>query len=120
MTLEMIVVGSVLVVGVIFYVIAITVAKLLAPVDVITPGGQAVYESGMETYGPAWMNFRAGYFVYALMFVIFDIETAFLYPWAVSYAGYDGWFVFIEMFIFIGILALGLAYAWKEGALRWR
>ncbi len=120
MTLDMIVVGAVLVVGAIFYVVAIKVAKILSPEDVVTPGSQSVYESGMDTYGPAWMNFRAGYFVFALLFVIFDIETAFLFPWAVAFLDSDGWFIFVEMFIFIGILVLGLAYAWKEGALKWR
>ena len=109
MTLDMIVVGAVLVVGAIFYVVAIKVAKILSPEDVVTPGSQSVYESGMDTYGPAWMNFRAGYFVFALLF-----------PWAVAFLDSDGWFIFVEMFIFIGILVLGLAYAWKEGALKWR
>ena len=73
----------------------------------------------MEPVGPPWVQFRVGYYVYALLFVVFDIETVFLYPWAVVY-GKMGLFVLAEMVIFIAILAAGLAYAWKEGALRWR
>ena len=69
--------------------------------------------------GPPWVQFRIGYYVYALLFVVFDIETIFLYPWAVAF-GKMGIFVLAEMFVFIGILVAGLAYAWKEGALRWR
>lgn len=60
-----------------------------------------------------------GYYVYALLFVMFDIETVFLYPWAVAF-GRMGIFIVVEMIIFITILAAGLAYAWKEGALTWR
>ena len=60
-----------------------------------------------------------GYYVYALLFVVFDIETVFLYPWAVAF-GNMGVFILVEMVIFIAILAAGLGYAWKEGALRWR
>jgi NADH-quinone oxidoreductase subunit A len=65
------------------------------------------------------VQFRVGYYVYALLFVVFDIETVFLYPWAVAY-GRLPLFILLEMVVFIAILAAGLAYAWKEGALRWR
>ncbi|MBA4370361.1 MAG: NADH:ubiquinone oxidoreductase subunit A [Coriobacteriaceae bacterium] len=77
------------------------------------------YECGSDPVGPPWVQFRIGYYVYALLFVVFDIETVFLYPWAVAY-GSLGMFVLLEMAVFIGILAFGLAYAWKEGALTWR
>jgi NADH-quinone oxidoreductase subunit A len=77
------------------------------------------YECGSEPVGPPWVQFRIGYYVYALLFVIFDIETVFLYPWAVSF-GSLGLYVLIEMVLFLGILGAGLAYAWKEGALEWR
>jgi len=65
------------------------------------------------------VQFRIGYYVYALLFVVFDIETVFLYPWAVAF-GKMGIFILVEMVLFIAILGAGLAYAWREGALRWR
>lgn len=79
----------------------------------------STYECGREPIGPAWVQFRIGYYVYALLFVIFDIETVFLYPWAVSF-GSLGLFVLVEMVVFLVVLGIGLAYAWKEGALAWR
>ncbi len=76
------------------------------------------YECGVETYGGSWIRFNVSFYLYALMFVIFDIETVFLYPWAVSFKqlGVTG---FVEMILFISILAVGLAYAWKKEALSW-
>ncbi len=77
------------------------------------------YECGSEPVGPPWVQLRVGYYVYALLFVVFDIETVFLYPWAVAFNRL-GVFIVVEMTIFIAILGAGLAYAWREGALRWR
>jgi len=76
------------------------------------------YECGVETYGTSWFRFNVSFYLYALLFVIFDIETVFLYPWAVSFKQL-GFFGFGEMIIFISILLIGLAYAWKKGALKW-
>lgn len=76
------------------------------------------YECGLLTTGETWVRFRIQYYIYALMFVVFDIETVFLYPWAVSYAGL-GAFALVEMVIFLAMLAVGLAYAWSKGVLRW-
>src|SRR6478609_873724 len=66
-----------------------------------------IYECGVRTTGETWIRFRIQYYIFALMFVVFDIETVFLYPWAVSYAGL-GAFALIEMIIFLVILAVGL------------
>ncbi|MEG6616785.1 NADH-quinone oxidoreductase subunit A [Peptococcaceae bacterium 1198_IL3148] len=77
------------------------------------------YECGPPTIGPTWVRFKVQYFIYALLFVIFDVETVFLYPWAVAFNKL-GLFAFIEMIIFICILVVGLWYAWKEGALEWK
>lgn len=77
------------------------------------------YECGMPTEGTTWVQFKNQYFTYALMFVIFDVEVIYLYPWAVTFKGL-GLAGLIKMFIFIFILVLGLWYAWKEGALEWR
>jgi NADH-quinone oxidoreductase subunit A len=76
------------------------------------------YECGMETYGTSWFRFNVSFYLYALLFVIFDIETVFLYPWAVSFKQL-GVFGFGEMIVFIAILLIGLAYAWKTEALKW-
>ncbi|MFZ5648541.1 MAG: NADH-quinone oxidoreductase subunit A [Bacillota bacterium] len=78
-----------------------------------------VYECGVDTIGPTWVQFRTSYFLYALLFVIFDVETIYLYPWAVKFQSL-GLFAFIEMIIFLFILIVGLWYAWKEGALEWK
>ena len=77
-----------------------------------------IYECGVRTTGETWIRFKIQYYIYALMFVVFDIETVFLYPWAVSYGGL-GVFALIEMVVFLVILAIGLVYAWGKGALRW-
>jgi NADH-quinone oxidoreductase subunit A len=77
-----------------------------------------IYECGVRTTGETWIRFKIQYYIYALMFVVFDIETVFLYPWAVSYGGL-GVFALIEMVIFLVILAVGLIYAWGKGVLRW-
>ena len=98
----------------------------LAPVlivAVIAPSRRSkvkseTYECGVPTTGETWIRFRIQYYIYALMFVVFDVETVFLYPWAVSYGGL-GTFALIEMAVFLLILATGLAYAWAKGVLRW-
>jgi NADH-quinone oxidoreductase subunit A len=77
------------------------------------------YECGVDTIGPTWVQFKTSYFLYALLFVIFDVETIYLYPWAVKFKSL-GLFAFIEMIIFLFILIIGLWYAWKEGALEWK
>lgn len=77
------------------------------------------YECGVPTIGPTWVRFRTSYFLYALLFVIFDVEVIYLYPWAIKFNSL-GMFAFVEMIIFISILIVGLWYAWKEGALEWK
>jgi len=76
------------------------------------------YECGVDTQGKTWIRFRVNYFLYALVFLAFDVETVFLFPWAVRFKSL-GLFAFGEMLIFIAILVVGLWYAWKEGALEW-
>jgi NADH-quinone oxidoreductase subunit A len=76
------------------------------------------YECGVDTIGTAWVRFNVSFYLYALLFVLFDVETVFLYPWAVSFRKL-GLVGFSEMIVFIGILLVGLAYAWKKGVLKW-
>ena len=76
------------------------------------------YESGMTTIGPTWVQFKVGYYLFAILFLIFDVEVAFLIPWAVVF-DQIGAIAFLEILIFLFILGLGLLYAWKKGALQW-
>lgn len=107
-----------LIIGAAFVVVVFASNWLLSPHKVY-PEKLETYECGSDPIGPPWVQFRVGYYVYALLFVVFDIETAFLFPWAVAFRSF-GWWILFEMVIFVAILLVGLAYAWKEGALRWR
>ena len=82
------------------------------------PQKREPYESGMPTIGTTWVQFKVGYYLFAILFLIFDVEVAFLIPWAVVFKGV-GTVAFIEVMIFLVILGLGLAYAWKKEALKW-
>jgi NAD(P)H-quinone oxidoreductase subunit 3 len=79
---------------------------------------RTTYESGMEPIGGAWIQFNIRYYMFALVFVIFDVEVVFLYPWAIAF-NQLGLLAFIEVLIFIAILVVGLVYAWRKGALEW-
>jgi NADH-quinone oxidoreductase subunit A len=76
------------------------------------------YESGVDPIGDMWSQSNIRYYVFALLFVLFDVEAVFIFPWATRLEVY-GWFGLIEMAIFIFILLLGLLYAWRKGLLRW-
>jgi NADH-quinone oxidoreductase subunit A len=76
------------------------------------------YESGVDPVGTGWSQSQIRYYIFALLFVMFDVEAVFIFPWATRLEAY-GYFGLVEMVIFIFILALGLAYAWRKGVLRW-
>ena len=76
------------------------------------------YECGIETIGPTWIQFKVGYYLFAILFLIFDVEVAFLVPWTVVFKDF-GLVGLIEILVFLFILGLGLIYAWKKGALKW-
>ncbi|HET9442155.1 MAG TPA: NADH-quinone oxidoreductase subunit A [Acidimicrobiales bacterium] len=76
------------------------------------------YESGVDPVGTGWSQSQIRYYVFALMFVLFDVEAVFIFPWAVQLEAL-AFFGLVEMLIFIVILALGLVYAWRKGVLRW-
>ncbi|MBM3933755.1 MAG: NADH-quinone oxidoreductase subunit A [SAR202 cluster bacterium] len=83
----------------------------------------SIYECGFETLSGVWSRFNFRFYTLALIFVIFDIEVVFLFPWAASFGVMSrefGAFVLIEMAIFIGILMVGWLHAWRKGALEWR
>ena len=77
------------------------------------------YECGLETIGDTWVRFRAQYYLFALIFVVFDIEAMFLFPFAVAF-NKVGMFAVFEAILFVVILAVGLIYAWKKQALEWQ
>lgn len=82
------------------------------------PGKHLNYESGVDPVGEAWSQSHFRYYIFALMFVMFDVEAVFIFPWATRLERYQV-FGLVEMLIFIVILALGLVYAWRKGVLRW-
>ena len=112
-------IGLLTVVAIGLAVVPLVLAKFLAPNK---PGKSktSAYECGLESSGDPWVQFKVQYYIYALLFVIFDVEVVFIYPWAVIWKAPDlGLVAFVEMAIFIGILAVGLVYAWKKGVLEW-
>ena len=98
-------------------ILAFLISGILAPISKV-PEKLSSYESGIEPIGDAWLQFRIRYYMFALIFVVFDVETVFLYPWAMSF-DVLGVSVFIEAFIFVLILIVGSVYAWRKGALEW-
>ncbi len=80
---------------------------------------QSVFECGLESKGDSWIQFRVQYYIYALVFVIFDLETLFLIPWAVVFNKL-GLFAFVEMIVFLAVLICGLVWAWGKGLLEWK
>jgi NADH-quinone oxidoreductase subunit A len=110
-------IGLLLLLAITFAVLPVIVVRVIAPRKRSLAKGDT-YECGVKTYGETWIRFRIQYYIYALMFVVFDIEVVFLFPWAVSYAGL-GPFALIEMLVFLLILLAGLVYAWAKGVLRW-
>ncbi|NJD01675.1 MAG: NADH-quinone oxidoreductase subunit A [Ruminiclostridium sp.] len=115
---DYIIIGVFLIASAVFGILLLLISTLLRPKK---PNKEklSTYECGIETKGPTWIRFNVSYFMYALIFMLFDIETVFLLPWAVKFRAL-GIFAFIEMIIFIGILIIGLWYVWKEAVLKWK
>ncbi|MDP4278005.1 MAG: NADH-quinone oxidoreductase subunit A [Bacteroidota bacterium] len=107
-----------LITGIVLVVGGLGVALLISPRS-NNPQKREAYESGIPTRGTSWMQFRVGYYLYAILYLMFDVETVFLFPWAtvVRNLGMPG---LVSILFFILILVLGLAYAWKKGALEWK
>ena len=93
------------------------IASVLRPVKP-TREKQLTYESGVDPVGEGWSQSQVRYYIFALLFVIFDVEAVFILPWATQLERYAG-FGLIEMGIFVFVLLLGLVYAWRKGVLRW-
>lgn len=104
--------------GVALVALALVTAGLISPKSYNAQKGEA-YECGIPTRGVSMAQFKVGYYLYAILFLMFDVETVFLYPWAVRMRelGVEG---LICIALFFGILVLGLVYAWRKGALEWK
>jgi NADH-quinone oxidoreductase subunit A len=102
--------------------LAIGLALLIAPFIVAykQPDSEklSAYECGFNAFDDARMKFDVRFYLVAILFIIFDLEVAFLFPWAVAF-GELGWFGFWSMMIFLGVLTIGFIYEWKKGALEW-
>ena len=103
--------------GVAFSVIAIFVARFLTR-STVNPQKGEPYECGIPTRGKTWMQLNVGYYLFALVFLVFDVELVFLYPWAVVAKG-AGWIGLVEIVIFFVVLFMGFLYAHRKGALKW-
>ena len=104
--------------AVVFSALGILIAKIIVKGTKNPQKGQA-YECGIPTSGSAWIRFNVGYYLFALIFLIFDVELIFLYPWAVV-AKKVGMMALVEIIVFMFILFMGFLYAHKKGALKWQ
>ena len=104
--------------GLLFVPLVWAIATLIAPRS-FNPQKEEPYECGIPTRGRTWMQFRVGYYLYAILFLMFDVETMFLFPWAVVMRSF-GPAGLLSVLFFLFILVLGLAYAWRKGALKWQ
>ncbi len=98
--------------------IALLVAPFIVAVKRPDPEKVSAYECGFDAFDDARMKFDARFYLVAILFIIFDLEVAFLFPWAVAFRDV-GWFGFWSMMIFLGVLMVGFIYEWRKGALEW-
>lgn len=109
---------TVIVTAIVFVAVVILLSRLISPRSY---NGQKMepYECGLPTRGRSWMQFKVGYYLFAILFLMFEVETVFLFPWAVMarQLGVSG---LLSIAFFLFILVLGLAYAWRKGALEWK
>jgi NADH-quinone oxidoreductase subunit A len=108
----------------ILFILATAVAVLVIVIGVVfgprrkTFRKSAAYESGMQPIGPGTRRMNVRYYLVAVLFILFDVEIIFFYPWAVNFRALGG-FGFIEMLVFVGILLVGYIYVWRKGAFEW-
>jgi len=117
LTQDWLFVGIFLLLAPVFPLVALLIPRLIAPRKP-NPIKMQTYECGIETVGPAWVQFKVQYYIFALIFLIFDVEMVFLFPWAAS-LNMLPLFVVFEGVLFVAILVAGLIYVWRKGALKW-
>lgn len=110
-------IGIFLIIALAIPAVAILLAGLLSPRKP-NPIKNSIYECGIETVGETWVQFKVQYYIYGLVFLVFDVEAVLLYPWAVAYNQVPLYGI-IEGVLFVLILASGLIYAWRKGVLEW-
>lgn len=108
----------VMITAMVMVIAAVVIGMLLAPKSTNAQKGEP-YECGIPTRGTSWLQFKPGYYLFALLFLMFDVETVLLFPWATITKALGPNGIFAILF-FLLILVLGLAYAWKKGALEWK
>lgn len=105
-----------------FILVSLLAGKFIRPDNVYAEKAET-YECGEAPVGPAWFNFNPRFYIVALIFIIFDVEIAFIYPVTRVFKRWveqgNGWFAFAEIFVFVAILMLGLVYVWVKGDLEW-
>jgi NADH-quinone oxidoreductase subunit A len=105
-----------------FVLVSLIAGKFVRP-DNMYAEKRETYECGEAPVGPAWFNFNPRFYIVALIFIIFDVEIAFIYPVSRVFKTWvhqgSGWYAFIEIFLFVAILMLGLVYVWVKGDLEW-
>lgn len=111
-------IGIFFLVAIVFAVIPLVVGRFVRPTPTPTEGKLASYECGVEPGRDAHQRFSIRFYIVAMLFLIFDVETVFMFPWAIQYRQL-ALFGFIEMLIFLAILIFGYVYAWKRKALEW-
>jgi len=114
---EWLYIGLFLIVGIIVPIVPLVLSRLVAPRKP-NPIKHSTYECGIETVGESWVQFKAQYYIFTLIFLIFDVETVFLFPWALA-LNKMGLFAVLEGVLFIFVLVIGLVYAWRKGLLEW-
>lgn len=115
-----------LIIGTLMVLFTLLLGKILSP-SKPSAAKQSTYECGEESIGSAWVQFNSKFYVIALVFLLFDVEMVFIFPWTTVFGSAEfiaadgrwGWYTLIEMFLFIGILIVGLVYVWKKGDLEW-
>lgn len=110
-------IGIFLILAPVFPALALVIPRVIAPKKP-NPIKSDTYECGIETVGETWVQFKVQYYIFALVFLIFDVEIVFLFPWAVAFDVLP-LFAVLEGVLFILILVGGLVYAWRKGALEW-
>jgi NADH-quinone oxidoreductase subunit A len=111
------VVLAVIIAGAGLVAVAFGAARLIAP-SRPSPAKITTYECGIDPVGEGWSQSQVRYYIYGFLFVIFDVESVFLFPWARVFEAL-GWISVVEMAIFLGVLGVGLLYAWRKGVLTW-
>ncbi len=110
---------SFILIGLFFAFMATVVPYLIAPKG-IGKDKTTTYESGVPTIGSAWIRFNVLYYLYALIFLVFDVEVVFLFPVALAFRSIEGMGVLLEVIVFVAILTLALIYAMRKGVFQWR